>query len=54
MIVAIETRDAYLAKKKTWTRKMVVLTDAENPIELDEWMTTVNKINDLNIITTLV
>lgn len=53
IIVAVETQDDYLKKKKTWTRKMVVLTDGESPIEVEDWELTVKKINELRIITTI-
>ena len=53
IIIGIETKDKYLAKKKTWTRKIVLLTDGENPIELGDWEETAKKINDLGIITTI-
>ena len=53
IIVAIETQDDYLKKKKTWTRKMVVLTDGESPIEMEDWELTVKKIKELQIITTI-
>lgn len=53
IIVAIESQDDYLKKKKTWTRKMVVLTDGESPIEMEDWELTIKKINELQIITTI-
>ena len=53
IIVAIETQDDYLKKKKTWTRKMVVLTDGESPMEVEDWELTVKKIKELQIITTI-
>ncbi|TCD60796.1 ATP-dependent DNA helicase II subunit 2 [Steccherinum ochraceum] len=49
IIVGIETQDKYLAKKKTWTRKMVLLTDGRNPIEIEDWEATAGKMNDLSI-----
>ena len=52
--MAIETQDDYLKKKKTWTRKLVVLTDGESPIEIEDWELTAKKINELQIITTIV
>ncbi|OCB89228.1 SPOC domain-like protein [Sanghuangporus baumii] len=54
IIVAIQTQDRYLEKKKTWTRKMVLLTDGENPIEIEDWEVTVSKINSLNINTKII
>jgi len=52
LIVAIETQHIYLSKK-TWTRKIVILTDGESPIELDEWENTAQAVNDRNIILTI-
>ncbi|KAH8120739.1 SPOC domain-like protein [Phellopilus nigrolimitatus] len=54
IIVGIETQDKYLGKKKTWTRRMVLLTDGENPIEVEDWELTVKKMNDLQIITSII
>jgi ATP-dependent DNA helicase 2 subunit 2 len=54
MIVAIETQHIYLSSKRTWTRKIVILTDGECPIELDEWENTAQAVNDRNIILTIV
>jgi hypothetical protein len=54
LIVAIETQHIYLSSKKTWTRKIVILTDGESPIELDEWANTAQAVNDRNIILTIV
>ena len=50
LIVTIETQHIYLYSKKTWTRKIVLLTDGESPIELDEWENTAQAVNDRNII----
>ncbi|CAK5280012.1 unnamed protein product [Mycena citricolor] len=36
LIVAIETQHKQLASKKTWTRKIVLVTDGTNPIEVTE------------------
>ncbi|OJT04950.1 ATP-dependent DNA helicase II subunit 2 [Trametes pubescens] len=54
LIVAIETQDRELATKKTWTRKICILTDGENPIEVEDWEATANKMNALNIQFTVV
>ncbi|KAI0757611.1 SPOC like C-terminal domain-containing protein [Daedaleopsis nitida] len=54
LIVGIESQDRFLGNKKTWTRKIVLLTDGENPIEVEDWETTVKKMNDLNIGLTVV
>ncbi|PCH33115.1 SPOC domain-like protein [Wolfiporia cocos MD-104 SS10] len=49
LIVGIETQAQYLANKRTWTRKMVLLTDGESPIEIEDWEATVSKMNSLDI-----
>jgi ATP-dependent DNA helicase 2 subunit 2 len=54
LIVAIETQDDHLASKRTWTRKMVLVTDGENPIEVEDLPETINRINDLDISLTIV
>ncbi|KAJ6519234.1 ku80-like protein [Mycena sanguinolenta] len=54
LIVAIETQDSYLEKKKTWTRKIVLVTDGENPIEGDDLDATMERIKKLDIGLTVV
>ncbi|KAI0932900.1 hypothetical protein AcW2_001392 [Taiwanofungus camphoratus] len=54
LIVGIETQHQYLTSKKTWTRKMVLLTDGENPIEIEDWEATAKKMNSLDISFTIV
>ncbi|KAF8215436.1 SPOC like C-terminal domain-containing protein [Mycena galopus ATCC 62051] len=54
LIVAIETQNAYLEKKKTWTRKIVIVTDGENPIEGNDLDATIERIKDLDIGLTVV
>jgi ATP-dependent DNA helicase 2 subunit 2 len=49
LIVSIETQDEYLHKKKTWIRKIVILTDGQNPIEVEDWEATVKKMDSLSI-----
>ena len=49
LIVGIETQDRFLGNKKTWTRKIVLLTDGENPMEIEDWEATVKKMNELDI-----
>jgi ATP-dependent DNA helicase 2 subunit 2 len=53
LIVGIETQARYLAKKPTWTRKIVLVTDAESPIEIEDWEATVKKMDTLNISLTI-
>ena len=54
MIVGIETQDIYLEKKRTWTRKIVLVTDGESPMEVEEWEAIVKKMSSLNIFLTIV
>ncbi|KAF7310439.1 Ku domain-containing protein [Mycena chlorophos] len=55
LIVAMETQEDFLASKKTWTRKMVLVTDAETPIEVDNQLKpTVKKMNAYGISLTIV
>lgn len=54
LIVGIETQHKYLSSKKTWTRKIVLLTDGESPIEIEEWETTAKRMNTLDIALTIV
>jgi ATP-dependent DNA helicase 2 subunit 2 len=49
LIVGIETQHDYLSSKKTWTRKIVLITDGENPIEIEDWEATVKKMDVLDI-----
>lgn len=53
LIVGIETQAGYLSSKKTWTRKIVLVTDGENPIEVEDWEATVKKMDALNISLTI-
>ncbi|KAF9524665.1 ku80-like protein [Crepidotus variabilis] len=54
LIVGIETQARYLANKKTWTRKVVIVTDGESPIEIEDWEATVKKMDDTNVSLTIV
>jgi hypothetical protein len=54
LIVGIETQAEYLASKKTWTRKIVIITDGESPIEIEDWEATVHKMDALDISLTVV
>jgi ATP-dependent DNA helicase 2 subunit 2 len=53
LIVGIETQAEYLASKKTWTRKVVIITDGESPIEIEDWEATVRKMDALDISLTI-
>ncbi|CAA7264673.1 unnamed protein product [Cyclocybe aegerita] len=49
LIVGVETQARYLANKKTWTRKIAIITDGESPIEVEDWEATVAKMDSLSI-----
>jgi ATP-dependent DNA helicase 2 subunit 2 len=52
--VGIEAQAQYLATKKTWTRKIVLVTDGENPIEAEDCAMIVQKMDSLNVSLTVV
>jgi len=54
LIVGVETQGRYLASKKTWTRRVVIVTDGESPIEVEDWEATVLKMDSLNVSLTVV
>ncbi|KZV74777.1 SPOC domain-like protein [Peniophora sp. CONT] len=54
IIVALETQQRHLANKRTWTRKLVVLTDGESPIELEDWNAVVAKVDEYGVDVTVV
>ncbi|KAJ7226110.1 SPOC domain-like protein [Mycena pura] len=54
VIVAVETQDTHLASKRTWTRKMMLITDGDSPIEVEDLPETIKRINSLNIAVTIV
>ncbi|PFH50723.1 hypothetical protein AMATHDRAFT_144450 [Amanita thiersii Skay4041] len=54
LIVGIETQATYLAKKRTWTRKIVLVTDGETPMEVEDWEAVSKKMNALDISLTIV
>ncbi|PPQ67012.1 hypothetical protein CVT24_011306 [Panaeolus cyanescens] len=48
VVVAAEQQSRYLGKKK-WTRKIVIVTDGENPINQDDWEPIVANLDNLNV-----
>ncbi|KAG8930670.1 hypothetical protein FRC01_002411, partial [Tulasnella sp. 417] len=54
LIVAIQTQATYLGKKKSWTRKITVLTDGESPLNTEDWEGTAEKLNELEVYTTII
>ncbi len=49
VIVASTIQDQYLDRKKTWTRKLVLITDGESPLELEDWQMTATNLNEKNV-----
>ena len=54
LIVGAETLNNYLAKKPSWSSRMVLLTDGENPIEIGDWEAIARKLNTFNVRITIV
>ncbi|KAG0703074.1 SPOC like C-terminal domain-containing protein [Suillus ampliporus] len=54
LIVGIETQDINLEKKRTWSRKIIILTDGQSPMEIEDWEATVIKMNALHISLTVI
>ncbi|KAI6137070.1 SPOC domain-like protein [Pisolithus sp. B1] len=54
LIVGIETQDDYLERKRTWTRKIVIVTDGASPLEIEDWEATVKRMSSLSISLTVV
>ncbi|KAI6022554.1 SPOC domain-like protein [Pisolithus marmoratus] len=54
LIVGIETQDNYLERKRTWTRKIVIITDGASPLEVEDWQATVKRMTSLTISLTVV
>ncbi|KAG1821540.1 uncharacterized protein BJ212DRAFT_1477418 [Suillus subaureus] len=45
LIISIETQDIYLNKRCTWMCKIVIMTDGQSPMEIEDWEATVYKMN---------
>ncbi|KAG6333279.1 hypothetical protein ID866_5813 [Astraeus odoratus] len=54
LIAGIETQDNYLERKRTWTRKIILVTDGASPIEIEDWEETVKRMVTLQISLTVV
>lgn len=48
-VVACALQNNYLGTKKTWTRKIALITDGESPLELEEWKETVQSFNNNHV-----
>ncbi|KAF8272335.1 SPOC like C-terminal domain-containing protein [Lactarius quietus] len=54
LIVGAETLNNFLTKKPSWSGRMVLLTDGENPIEIGDWEAIARKLNTFNVRITIV
>ena len=45
LIVGAETLSNYLRTKRSWTGKIVLLTDGESPMEIEKWESIAKKLN---------
>lgn len=54
LIVALQAQDKFLNGKKTWTRKLVLVTDGENEMQTEGWKETAEKMNEWEVITSIV
>lgn len=54
IVVGFEVQNKYLAKKPSWTRKIVLVTDGESPMEIEDWDSIADKLNDKEIHLTIV
>lgn len=48
LIVGAETLSNYLRTKRTWTGRIVLLTDGESPIQIEHWESIAKKLNSFN------
>ena len=48
LIVGAETLSIYLRTKRTWTGRIVLLTDGESPMEIEKWEPIAKKLSDFN------
>ncbi|KAG8834379.1 ATP-dependent DNA helicase II subunit 2 [Serendipita sp. 399] len=54
LIVAIDAQNKFLASKPSWSRKLVLVTDGENPIETAEYKQTLEAMNNNKVVTSIV
>jgi ATP-dependent DNA helicase 2 subunit 2 len=48
LIVGAETLSIYLRTKRTWTGRIVLLTDGESPIQIENWELIAKKLSSFN------
>jgi hypothetical protein len=54
LIVGAETLSHYLRTKRSWTGKIVLLTDGESPIEIEKWESIAKMLSSFNFRITIV
>jgi ATP-dependent DNA helicase 2 subunit 2 len=54
LIVALNAQSKFLGTKKSWTRKVIVVTDGENYIETADYKQTVENMNANEVMTSVV
>jgi ATP-dependent DNA helicase 2 subunit 2 len=48
LIVGAETLSNYLRTKRSWTGRLVLLTDGESPIQIEKWESIAKKLSSFN------
>ena len=48
LIVGAETLSNYLRIKRTWTGRIVLLTDGKSPIQIERWESIAKKLSSFN------
>ena len=54
VIVALNAQNNFLASKNSWTRKLILVTDGENPIATTDYKSTIEAMNQSQVITSIV
>lgn len=54
IVVGVETLRQYLATKRTWKGKLVLLTDGDSPIQVEKWELIAKKVKGFNYQLTIV
>jgi hypothetical protein len=54
LIVGAETLSNYLRTKRTWTGRIVLLTDGESPIQIENWESIAKKLSSFKFRITIV
>lgn len=54
VIVALNAQNNFLASKPSWSRKLIIVTDGENPIATSDYKSTIETMNQNEVITSVV